>query len=210
VRSLVDKADPRDVEKADAKQALLAVNLVKSEQGLWAKVVAIFGIGHRTTSDAEWLAYEGELMKLRIIERGVSTATALRTTLAKRYMTDAKAAVLTAEQNIEKAKAKLSDSVSGDNVSAKSDAAAAIANKTQLIAQFDQAVLGDARLKDEVDPFKKKLRELDAAAIDIATAADAKNNAIAAAAAEAARQAKLRQAARDEARARQMDDRAVR
>jgi hypothetical protein len=210
VRELVVKADSRDVERAEAKRELAEVKLIEPERGLWARTTALFGFERWAASKADWLAYEAQLVKLRAIERKVSTAKGARTTLARRYLSDAKAAVLEAERVIETAKARLSDSVPTANEAAKKDAAAAGAPRTELIAQLDQAVMGDADLKDEAELCRKKLRDLEATAASIARLADTKNQAIAAVAAEAARRAKERQEAIEAARAERWDRRAPR
>ncbi len=186
VHQVVANADPRDVENAGSRAALINVNLVQPEQGVRAWLASLAGITRWSTSKADWLSYEEELGKLRHIERSLHWATSLRQTVASALLTESETALIGAELSLVKAKAQLSNSSIASNNKAKADAAAALPQRT-VVADLKQAETHDGRLKAAVEAARKRLKAVEDLAVEISTSADNYNKTIAAAAAEAER-----------------------
>lgn len=178
VSETVQNADRRDVENAGAKAGLAAVKLVQAKTGVVPWMASLVGRTHWVADDAQWLAYETELSKLRMVERGVDYARGLRQTTARARLASVSSAIVNTEAALIPLVSSVGSVSAATNTKAQQDAAALIASKSVWISELALASTEDTGLKAGIEATTQRLKTLEVSIVALATQVASHNKAI--------------------------------
>ena len=187
ITELLAKSDRRDVENAEAKPALAAVKLVQVKSGVLPWITSLVGKTHWVADDAQWVAYEAELGKLRLIERSVDYARSLRQQTAKARLATVLGAIVNSEAALISIASTVSTSSIASNSKAEQDAIGLVKAKATWIAELARASANDSGLKSEVDGATQRLKALEVSIVSLTAQVTSNNKLIAEREAEQAR-----------------------